>query len=161
MHKHWHIREITQLDYLAIRQIYSDGLATGIASFETKVPDWTTWDQKYHRQCRFLLEEGSEILAWAALTPVSTREVYKGGAEISIYVNTSARGQGCGYFLLQHLIKCSEAAGFWTLQASIFSENKASIHLHEKAGFRMVGYRERIAQRDGQWHDNVLMERRR
>lgn len=154
------IREITRLDYSAIQQIYAEGLATGIATFETQTPDWTTWDQKYYRQCRFLMEKDEQILAWAALTPVSTREVYRGVAEISIYVATKARGQGIGLQLLQYLIEHADKAGFWTLQASIFRQNIASIRLHEKVGFRIVGIREKIAQRDGEWHDNVLMERR-
>ncbi len=120
-----------------------------------------TWDQKYLRQCRFLLEEHEHILAWAALTPFSNREVYRGVAEISIYVAPSASGRGVGFTLLSHLVNCADASGFWTLQAAIFRQNEASIRLHKKAGFRIVGIRERIAQRDGIWHDNVLMERRR
>lgn len=146
--------------YPAIAQIYAEGLETGIATFETKVPSWEAWDSSHLSHCRLGAFENETLLGWTALSPVSTRQVYSGVAELSIYINASARGTGVGKFLLKHLIECSEANGIWTLQAGIFSENNASISLHQKCGFRIIGYREKIAQRDGKWYDNTLMERR-
>lgn len=146
--------------YPAVRRIYEEGLATGIATFETKSIDWAAWDEKYLPVCRLVAIADGEIIGWAALTPYSKREVYRGVGEVAIYVGEKSRGKGIGQALLGELISRAEKEGFWTLQAVIFSQNKASIALHQQAGFRTVGFRERIAQRDGAWHDNVLMERR-
>ncbi len=154
------IEPLLQVHYLAVRRIYEEGLATGIATFETQSIDWAVWDEKYLPTCRFVALLDGEVVGWAALTPYSKREVYRGVGEVTIYVGEKSRGQGIGQALLKQLILASEAAGFWTLQAVIFAQNKASIALHEQAGFRVVGFRERIAQRNGAWHDNVLMERR-
>ncbi len=155
------IEPLLEAHYPAVRRIYEEGLATGISTFETKSIDWQAWDEKYLPTCRWVALLDCEVAGWAALTPYSKREVYRGVAEVAIYVGEKFRSQGIGQALLKHLVETSEKAGFWTLQAVIFAQNTASIRLHEGAGFRMVGIRERIAQRDGVWHDNVLMERRR
>lgn len=155
------IRPLLSTDWAAVKRIYEEGLATGIATFETSAPaDWEAWDHKYLAPCRWACEREEEVVAWAALTPFSKREVYKGVAEVSIYVAQNARGYGIGKQLLQQLIHSAKKEGFWTLQAAIFGQNTASIHLHLQLGFRKVGLRERIAQLDGLWHDNVLLELR-
>lgn len=154
------ILPLTQEHYSEVARIYTEGLATGVASFETRVPDWETWNAKFLPVCRYVAIENEQILAWCALSAVSKREVYKGVAEDTIYVSENAQGKGVGKKLLNYLIHESEKEGFWTLQAGIFSQNTASIELHKKCGFRIIGTREKVAQRDGNWHDNVLMERR-
>lgn len=146
--------------YAEVVSIYKEGLATGIATFETQVPAWEEWDKKFHQLCRFVMIENDKVIAWCALSPTSKREVYKGVAENTIYVSKEHQGKGFGKKLLEHLIDCSEKNGFWTLQAAIFPQNVASIKLHESCGFRILGYREKVAAREGIWHDNVLMERR-
>lgn len=154
------IRPLLKEDYTHCAQIYQDGLDTGMATFETIVPDWVSWDVKFLKQCRFVAIKEEVILGWVALTPFSTREVYKGVAEVTLYISKTARGKGIGRALLMAVIKESERAGFWTLQAKIFAQNEASIALFQKCGFRIVGVREKLAMRDGIWHDNVLLERR-
>jgi L-amino acid N-acyltransferase YncA len=147
-------------DWAAICTIYAEGIATGNATFETDYPDWEKWNGSHVQGCRLVARAGDDVVGWAALSRVSTRAVYAGVVEVSVYVAESARGRGVGAALLTALIAESEEAGFWTLQASIFPENVASVKLHERCGFRLVGRRERIAQRDGRWRDTVLMERR-
>lgn len=154
------IRSFQKEDYSACAKIYKVGMDTGIATFETKVPDWEKWNTKFLSQCRFVAEANLSIIGWCALSPFSTREVYKGVAEVTIYIAEKAQKKGIGKLLLQHLVKESEILGFWTLQARIFTENTASIVLHEKCGFRKVGIREKLGQRDGIWYDNILLERR-
>ena len=146
--------------YPKVSQIYAEGIQTGIATFETDVPNWEQWNEKMLPQCRFVLLKDNEVAAWCSLSAVSKRAVYGGVAENTIYVAAKFQNQGVGKKLLNHLIQASEKAGFWTLQAGIFPQNKASITLHENCGFRILGVREKIAQRDGIWHDNVIMERR-
>lgn len=146
--------------YPAVRRIYEEGLATGFATFETQSLNWAAWDEKYLPSCRFVALLEGEVVGWVALTPYSKREVYRGVGEVAIYIAEKFRSKGVGRALLQHQIEAARYAGFWTLQAVIFAENSASIRLHEAAGFRLVGVRERIAQRNGIWHDNVLMELR-
>ena len=146
--------------YQGVSRIYSEGLHTGVASFESTVPNWKQWDEKFLKTCRYVLLVDEKIIAWCALSAVSKRDVYKGVAEDTIYVDQLHQGKGIGQQLLKHLVSNSEKQGFWTLQAGIFSENEASIKLHEECGFRILGLREKIAQRDGKWYDNVLMERR-
>ncbi len=144
-----------------MRAIYVEGIATGNATFEQTAPDWDKWDAGHLAGARFVARSGSgDVLGWAALSGVSSRCVYAGVAEVSIYVAESARGRGIGKMLMARLIAESEAAGIWTLQAGIFPENIASIALHERAGFRIVGTRERMGQMNGRWRDVVLMERR-
>lgn len=151
---------LTPGDWPAVREIYLEGIATGHATFETSPPDWETWDAKHLPSCRLLARAGDEVLGWAALSPVSARAVYAGVAEVSVYVAARARGRGVGYLLLNALVAASEENGIWTLQAAIFPENVASIALHQRAGFRIVGTRERIGSMDGRWRDTTLMERR-
>lgn len=152
--------QITADNFGAVLKIYKEGLDTGIASFETQLPNWEKWDTSHHHFCRWAIEKENSMQGWAALSPVSTRTVYKGVVELSIYIAADARGQGVASQLMQKMIDESEAHGIWTIQSGIFKQNKASRQLHLKHGFREIGYREKVAQRDGLWHDNVLMERR-
>ena len=154
------VRTLVKEDWPRVLQIYEEGLDTGMATFETHLPSWEKWDAKYLKPCRLVAIEEGRVVAWAALTPFSKREVYRGVGEVSIYVASSSRGKKVGSKLLSNLIKEARKYQFWTLQAAIFPQNKASIYLHQKAGFRKVGVRERIAQREGIWYDNVLMELR-
>jgi len=145
----------------AVRAIYEAGLATGQASFTTEAPSWEAWDASHLAHCRLVATTtGGQVLGWAALSPVSSRCVYAGVAEVSIYIAAEARGQGVGRQLLAALVVTSEQHGLWTLQAGIFPENAASLALHAGQGFRTVGRRERIGQLRGQWHDTLLLERR-
>jgi phosphinothricin acetyltransferase len=155
------IAPLTPADWPSVRAIYLEGIATGDATFETAAPDWPEWDAKHLPHSRLVARRAGDVLGWAALSPVSSRPVYRGVAEVSIYVAARARGQGIGKTLLAALINESERHGIWTLQAGIFPENAASIDLHQKAGFRLVGTRERIGQTPaGVWRDTVLLERR-
>ncbi|HEY6901201.1 MAG TPA: GNAT family N-acetyltransferase [Puia sp.] len=144
----------------AVKAIYEDGLATGNASFQTSAPSWEEWDRSHLPHTRFVAIDGDTIAGWAALTPVSGRCVYAGVAEVSVYIAASHRGRGVGTTLLEALITESEANGIWTLQAGIFPENTASIRLHENAGFRQVGIRQRIGKMGNHWRDTVLLEKR-
>jgi L-amino acid N-acyltransferase YncA len=154
------IEDMVEQDWSAVRTIYLEGIATGHATFEKSAPDWTTWDSAHLGSCRLVARSGSEILGWAALSPVSNRCVYGGVAEVSVYVAVRARGRKIGLNLLTALVEESERDGIWTLQAGIFPENVASIELHKRAGFRIVGTRERLGCMDGRWRDVILMERR-
>jgi L-amino acid N-acyltransferase YncA len=147
-------------DWEFVRAIYLEGIATGQATFETEAPDWERWDAGHLPQCRIVARSGDGILGWAALSPVSRRDVYAGVAEVSVYVAASARGFGVGGALMRALIEASERQGVWTLQSSIFPDNHASVALHLKHGFREVGRRERIARHHGVWRDTVVLERR-
>ena len=158
----------------AVRDIYREGIATGNATFETELPAWESWDRSHHQHCRLIALEprdeaiaeilipldGTGVLGWAALSPVSSRRVYAGVAEVSVYVAAAARGRGVGKALLQTLVRESEENGIWTLQAGIFPENAASIVLHKLCGFREVGVRRRIGQLGDTWRDVLLLERR-
>lgn len=154
------IKKMTSKDWEAVRSIYQQGLATGNATFETKAPNWNEWDKNHLPECRLVARSTGQVVGWAALSPVSRRQVYRGVAEVSIYIAASARGQGMGKALLRALVLESEQAGIWTLQAGIFPENVYSIALHKVCGFREVGRREGIGQMNGVWRDVVLMERR-
>ena len=154
------IRPMLPSDWPPVRHIYERGIATGIATFETKIPDWEQWNEKHITTCRLVACREEKVVGWAALSPVSHRWVYRGVGEVSVYVHPDFRGRSIGFQLMKTLIAQSEKAGFWTLQSGIFSENKASILLHLKVNFREIGYREKVAQLDGVWKDNVLMERR-
>jgi L-amino acid N-acyltransferase YncA len=151
---------LTEPHWPAVREIYAQGIATRDATFETVVPEWAEWDANHLPACRFVAMAGDKVLGWAALSAVSRRWVYRGVAEVSVYIAEGARRQGVGSALLRALIADSENNGIWTLQATIHASNTVSIHLHEKAGFRMVGRRERIGCLDGRWLDTVLLERR-
>ena len=154
------IKSITKYNFPELVEIYKQGLATNIAAFQNELPTWEEWDKGHLNFCRISIYLNSEMLGWTALSPVSSRCVYAGVAEVSVYVATNARGKGIGEMLLNELIKQSESNEIWTLQSGIFAENQNSIKLHEKCGFRIVGYREKIGKKDGVWKDNVLMERR-
>ena len=147
-------------DWEQVRRIYLEGISTGLATFEQEAPDWEKWDASHLRQCRLVAKAGETVSGWAALSPVSTRRVYAGVAEVSVYVSAESRGQGIGKALLEALIMSSEEQGIWTLQAGILSDNISSRQLHERCGFREVGRRERIGRLDGLWRDVVLLERR-
>jgi phosphinothricin acetyltransferase len=147
-------------DWAAVLAIYLEGIATRNATFETQAPSWEKWNVGHLKECRLVARNDEAIIGWAALSPVSSRRVYAGVTEVSVYVTDKAKGKGIGRALLEKLIEESEGRGIWTLQASIFPENQASIKLHERCGFRVVGRRERIAQLDGQWRDTILLERR-
>jgi L-amino acid N-acyltransferase YncA len=155
------IDDLTAADWPAASAIYGEGIATGNATFETAVPDWPAWDAAHLPTPRLAARLDGRLVGWAALSAVSRRAVYAGVADVSIYIAAAARGQGVGRALLTALIEASEQAGFWTLQAGIFPENTASLHLHAACGFRLVGRRERIGQMAGVWRDTLLMERRR
>jgi L-amino acid N-acyltransferase YncA len=147
-------------DWEFVKAIYLEGIATGHATFETEAPDWERWDAGHSPQCRLAARNGTGVLGWAALSPVSKRQVYAGVAEVSVYVAATARGLGVGGALMRALIEASEKHGVWTLQAGIFPENQASLALHFRHGFREVGRRERIARHHGVWRDTVILERR-
>lgn len=154
------IDEMTPADWEAVRTIYLEGIATGNATFETEVPAWASWNTAHLPHSRLVARAGEKVLAWAALTPVSSRCVYGGVAEVSVYVGESRRGAGLGRALLAALIASSERHGMWTLQAGVFPENEASVGLHRACGFREVGRRERVGKLHGRWRDTVLLERR-
>jgi L-amino acid N-acyltransferase YncA len=143
-----------------VRRIYVEGIATGQATFETEPPEWERWDAGHLDRPRLVALLGGRVVGWAALTPVSGRCVYAGVAEVSVYVDASARGRGVGRLLLEALVMASEEAGLWTLTAGVFPENEASVRLHRSLGFREVGRRERIGKLHGVWRDTLLMERR-
>jgi phosphinothricin acetyltransferase len=145
-------------DWPAVAAIYAEGLEAG--TFETEVPFWDDWNEAHLDSPRVVAREGGEVCGWAALAPYSARPVYRGVAEDSVYVARSAQRRGVGRLLLAELVRRSEDAGIWTLQASCFVENAASIRLHESCGFRIVGTRERLAKRNEVWRDVVLLERR-
>ncbi|MGB6676263.1 MAG: N-acetyltransferase family protein [Terriglobales bacterium] len=154
------IRAVRNEDWPAVQKIYSEGIATGNATFETETPPWEKWDQGHLQDCRLVAVNSEGILGWAALSPVSTRRVYSGVAEVSVYVAAKARGQGVGTLLLQSLVEQSEHCGVWTLQAGIFPENVPSVALHKSCGFREVGLRQKLGQRRDVWRDVLLLERR-
>lgn len=147
-------------DWDEVRRIYLEGLATGNASFETEAPTWEQWDQGHLPHTRLAARDDRRLVAWAALAPVSRRRCYAGVAEVSLYVAADQRGRGIGKALLLALIESSERHGIWTLQGATFAENTASIRLQQSCGFRIVGRRERIGQRNGVWRDTILTERR-
>jgi L-amino acid N-acyltransferase YncA len=147
-------------DWSAVRTIYLEGIATGNATFETSAPEWGEWDAKHRPDCRLVAWADNQIIGWTALSPVSSRCVYAGVAEESVYIAAQAQGQGVGKALLQAVIAESEKAGIWTIQTGIFPENAASLALHKSCGFREVGYREKIGQMNGVWRDTVFLERR-
>jgi len=154
------IKPLTAAHWEAVRSIYLQGIATGNATFQQTVPDWEEWEAGYLRACRLVARSEQVIVGWAALSPVSKPPVYRGVAEVSIYVAEAARGCGVGAKLMAELIAASEVAGIWTLQAGIFPENIASIALHTKAGFRIVGTRSHLGCMNNVWRDVVLLERR-
>jgi L-amino acid N-acyltransferase YncA len=154
------LRKMRNSDWPSVAEIYAQGIATGQATFETEVPEFGEWDRAHLPKPRLVASTGRRILGWAALGLVSQRNVYRGVAEVSVYISERNRGVGLGEALLGELIRRSEQEGIWTLQASIFPENVASLRLHEAHGFRRVGRRERIAYHLDRWRDVFLYERR-
>ncbi len=154
------IRQITSEDSERIIDIYQMGIETRNATFETQVPSWAEWDSRHLSHSRFVYIEGGVVQGWVALSPVSSRSAYRGVAEISIYIDTAAQGKGIGSLLMNKVIASSEEHGIWTLFSSVFPENTATLKLHEKFNFRVIGKREKIAQLDGKWRDTILLERR-
>jgi phosphinothricin acetyltransferase len=152
-------------DWEQVRSIYLDGIGTGNSTFESEAPEWEKWDSAHLRQHRLVVREGKRVLAWAALSPVSTRCVYSGVAELSLYVSAGHRGKGMGSELLEAVILSTEKSGVWTLQGGIFPENVPSLRLVRKHGFKEIGRREKIGKMSygpfaGIWRDVILVERR-
>lgn len=154
------IRDLRPSDWPEVAAIYQAGIDTGDATFETEVPSWDEWDAAHLAAHRLVAVADGEVLAWAALSPVSDRCVYGGVAENSIYVAPQAQGRGVGRALLTRLVEDADRAEIWTIQTGIFPENEASIALHRRCGFRIVGTRERLGRHHGVWRDVLLLERR-
>lgn len=154
-------RPTADADLPAVLAIYAEGLATRNATFETQVPTAEQLRSRWLPGASWVAELDGEVVGWTAITPTSTRECYSGVGESSVYVAERARGRGVGKALLFTQVTEADLAGLWTLQTSIFPENRASLALHHSAGFRTLAVRRRIAQLDGQWRDTVLLERRR
>jgi L-amino acid N-acyltransferase YncA len=154
------LRELRPGDWSAVAAIYWDGIRSGLASFETAVPSWEAWDAAHLPAPRLVATVLDDVVGWAALAPVSSRRCYRGVAENSVYVGRDWQGRGVGRLLLDALVRRAERAGIWTIQTSVFPENRASLALHLRCGFRIVGARERIAKRDGLWRDTLFLERR-
>lgn len=154
------VRALEHDDWPAVRRIYGEGIATGIATFEMTVPSRPSLEARWLPDHRWVAERDGQVVGWTALSPVSTRDCYRGVAESSIYVADGHRRQGVGKALIRQQVIAADEAGLWTLQTAIFTENRPSIALHHQAGYRTVGIRERIAQRGDTWHDTVLIERR-
>ncbi|TQR20662.1 GNAT family N-acetyltransferase [Psychrobacillus vulpis] len=155
------IRNATKDDWDEIKYIYEAGISTGVATFEIIAPStYEEWILKAHPKCTLIALDENKIFGWCKITPISDRLAYAGVGEVSVYVHPKSQGKGIGSLLLKNLITISEEQGFWTLQASIFRENNSSIYLHKKNGFREVGIREKIGKLNGNWRDNVLLERR-
>ena len=154
------IRSLEPRDWPAVVAVYEEGIRTRNATFETAAPDWPAWDRSHLEGHRLVALEDGRVVGWAALSPVSDRCCYAGVAENSVYVGEAARGRGVGKALLDRLVAEAEQAGIWTIQTGIFPENEASVALHERCGFRVVGVRERLGRLDGAWRDVLLLERR-
>jgi L-amino acid N-acyltransferase YncA len=147
-------------DWRRVREIYAEGVATGQATFEERPPAWQEWDRGHLHECRLVARREGRVVGFAALSSVSTRAVYRGVAEVSLYVAATERGSGVGRALGEALVAASEQAGIWTLEGWIFPENRTSLALCEAFGFRVVGVRERLGRMGDRWRDVVLVERR-
>lgn len=154
------IRDLQSGDSESVLRLFQLGIDTENATFETECPSWEDWNSGHYCHSRFVWEENGEIVGWVALGPTSKRHAYRGVAELSIYIDPSWSGKGIGTALMYACITSSENQGIWTLYSSVFPENEATIALHEKFKFRVIGHRERIAQLNGKWRDTILMERR-
>ncbi|MEO1436120.1 MAG: N-acetyltransferase family protein [Bacteroidota bacterium] len=155
-----HIAPMNSSHWPAVEQIYLSGIATGMATFETQSPGWERWDENHMDTNRWVALVEDQVAGWIALSPTSDRCVYGGVAEVSVYVNPDFKRRGVGKALLKKVIESSETEGIWTLHAAMFPQNEGSIGLHQAMGFRKIGIREKIAKLNGEWHDNLLMERR-
>ena len=154
------IRELTKEDWPAVREIFEQGIAGRNATFETEAPSWEAWDPSQLDGQRYVAVEGGRVVGWVAAHPVSSRPCYRGVVEHSVYVHDDWQGKGIGRALLVRLFESTEQAGIWTIQTGIFPENEASLALHEKVGFRVVGTQERLGKMNGVWRDVVVLERR-
>lgn len=155
------IEKMKKSDWDEVSQIYLEGINTGIATFQNSVPTFEAWDNGHIEACRLVAKSNGKVLGFITLSATSSRCVYSGVAEVSVYVGENYRGLGIGHALMIDMIKLSEENNFWTLQSGIIKENVASIELHKGCGFREIGIREKIAKMDnGIWHDTVLMEHR-
>jgi L-amino acid N-acyltransferase YncA len=154
------VRPLVAADWPDVARIYAQGLASGVATFETEVPSWEAWDAAQLPAPRLVSDRAGDVVGWVAVSPTSRRPAYRGVVEHSVYVDDRARRRGVGRALLDALIAAAPQHGIWTIQTSILDANEASLRLHEAAGFRVVGRRERIAQRDGVWRDTLLLELR-
>lgn len=158
--KNMSIRFMQAANSEAVLKIYQEGIDTGQATFQTEAPSWADWNKSHLPDLRYVFIESDKVAGWVALSAVSSRCVYAGVAEVSVYVAEAFRGKGIGFHLLNYVIKESERKGYWTLQAGIFPENTGSIELHKKCGFREIGYRERVGKMNGVWRNTLLLERR-
>lgn len=155
------IRPMTADDAQAVLAIYQHGIDTGNATFDTAAPDWAAFDvARLPAHRKVACDEAGHVLGWVAVSRVSARPAYAGVVEHSVYIHPDARGQGVGLALMQALITSTEAAGIWTIQSGIFPENTASLALHTRVGFRVIGVRERPGCLHGRWRDVVTIERR-
>ncbi|HEV8685662.1 MAG TPA: GNAT family N-acetyltransferase [Gaiellaceae bacterium] len=154
------LRNLRPSDWPEVASIFEAGIETRSATFETEAPLWDAWDESHYHEHRLVAVEDGRVVGWAALSPVSERCCYSGVAEGSVYVAPEAQGRGIGRMLLERLVADADRAGIWTIQTGIFPENTASVRLHVRCGFRIVGVRERLGKLDGAWRDVVLLERR-
>jgi len=154
------IEEMNDGSWEDVQRIYNSGIATQNATFQTEAPEWDAWDTAHRKDCRLVARIDNQVAGWAALSNVSNRCVYAGVAEVSIYIDLAFRGMGVGDQLMKQLITESEKHGIWTLQAGIFPENEASIALHQKNGFKILGIREKIGKLKNVWRDTAMLERR-
>ena len=155
------IETMKESDWEQVAAIYLAGIQTGIATFQTEIPSWEAWDESHVDCCRLVARDNEQVLGWAALSPTSSRCVYAGVGEVSIYIDPACQGKGVGQALLNRLVQCSEENGFWTLQAGVLKENVGSRALHLKCGFKELGVREKLGKMPtGKWHDVVFLERR-
>ena len=154
------ITKLTEKHWPEVRAIYESGLATGNANFSTQTRGWEEWDFAHLINCRLAAVENHVVLGWAALSATSDRCVYEGVAEVSVYIRDDARGKGIGGGLLKTIVEENEKQGLWMLESRIFAENLASLTIHKRNGFRVVGRRERIGKMNGVWRDTILLERR-
>ena len=147
-------------DWPQVLRIFAESISTGIATFDTKLPNWEEWDSGRLQFCRFVAREGKNVLGWATLSPSHSTWGYVGVAEVSVHVSHTSQRKGIGTELLKSILAASEEEKYWTINAEIISKNLASLKLHRKCGFREVGYREKLGHREGVWHDVILLERR-
>lgn len=155
------IEKMKETDWLEVASIYLEGINSGNATFQTEVASWNEWDKNHCKNCRIVMKSDTKVIGWASISKISQREVYSGVGEVSIYFASKYRGKGLGKELLEALISRSEQYGYWTLQSGIFPENKASLALHKKCGFRELGVRKNLGRSvSGEWRSVVFLERR-